>query len=259
MTILILFLDALFFTILMIGSLFGLFKAVFDPMVVLIFWIASIICLVAAIYIRKHNLNKFKKEVSEKEESPYLRKNEYFYQAPFYLFGDMHIKIHGLEDGLWKPYFNNNFLKWLSDYNFISATGVKVTSMNNKVILKRTKLYQIRPYYQVFLNDKEIGTLEMERLIKGGIKQQTPFVFKDKHHTYKFHNAYFSTSTTITNEDKLKILKSNRSIWDLSTNSFTNRKGETHNIKLTEEATPYPVTLWIGLYIQVMINKQQQK
>ncbi|PUZ30663.1 hypothetical protein BUY27_14005, partial [Staphylococcus cohnii] len=115
------------------------------------------------------------------------------------------------------------------------------------------------PHYRVFVDGKEVGMLQMIKLLKGGIKQQTPYVFSDSNDTYNFNNPYFSTKTMITGKENNEILAAQRSFFDLGKNIVTRRRGESHNIAIgsTESVIPYPNELWIALYIQVMINKQK--
>lgn len=101
----------------------------------------------------------------------------------------------------------------------------------------------------------------MTKLLKGGIKQQTPYVFSDSNCTYKFNDPYFSTKTLLIGKENNEILTVQRSFFDLGKNLVTRRRGEKHNIVI-ESNNPqilYPNEFWIALYIQVMINKQKEQ
>ena len=82
-----------------------------------------------------------------------------------------------MSDTIWTPYFNNNLQKWLSVFDIFPVYGVKLTSVDHTIILKRTKLWSLRPHYRVFIDEEEVGMLQMIRLLKG-IKQQTPYIFQ---------------------------------------------------------------------------------
>lgn len=169
----------------------------------------------------------------------------------------MHIKIHGLTEMAWTLYFNNKIQKGLSIFDIVSASGLKVTSPNYNIILKRIKLWSLRPHYSVLINNQAIDRLEMIKILKGGIKQQTSYAFFDNKTTYLFNNPYLSTETTISNKEGTKIFSARRSFLDLGKNLFTQRRGEQHRL-IMESSTPHPKELWVALYIQVMINKQKK-
>lgn len=259
--VLVLFIETILVTIFMIGSMMGVFNNSISPWIFVIFWVASIVILLGTIMIRRYSKGKYKKELTIYENSPNLHDKEYFYQAPLYIFDGIHIKVHGMSDTIWTPYFNNNLQKWLSVFDIFPVYGVKLTSVDHTIILKRTKLWSLRPHYRVFIDEEEVGMLQMIRLLKGGIKQQTPYIFSSSNDTYKFSNPYFSTKTVITGKENNEILTAQRSFFDLGKNLVTRRRGEKHNIVIEANDTqiPYPHELWITLYIQVMINKQKEQ
>ncbi|ANQ65672.1 hypothetical protein [Staphylococcus equorum] len=258
MAVLVLFIETILVTILMIGSMMGLLNNSISPWVLAIFWVASIVTLFGTIIVRRYYKHKYKRELAVYEKSPDLQENEYFYQAPLYIFDGIHIKIHGMTDTIWTPYFNNNLQKWLSAFDISSFYGVKFTSSEHNIILKRINLWSLRPHYSVFIDGQELGILKMIQLLKGGIKQQTPYVFSNSNHLYKFNNPYFSTKTIISEKESREILVAQRSFFDLGKNLITRRRGENHNIAI-ESNTSYPHELWLALYIQVMINKQKNQ
>lgn len=196
--------------------------------------------------------------MSKYEESPSLENNEYFYQAPLYMFDDMHVKVHGSERMIWTPYFNNVLQKWLSIFNIMSTAGLKLTSEKYEVILKREKLWAFKPQYKVLINGNEVGELSMLNLLKGGMKQQTPFLFGDNKKKYKFNNPYFTMQTIISDIEENTILNANRSLLDLEKNLITQRRGEQHYVTISSTEN-YPQQLWLALYIMVMNNKQSNK
>ncbi|HFN8439585.1 TPA: hypothetical protein ACHHBJ_002775 [Staphylococcus aureus] len=261
MTVLVLFVETILVTILMIFSVTGVLNNSISPGILIVFWIASIATLLGTIIIRRYTKQKYKRELAIYEKIPNLRENEYFYQAPLYIFDGIHIKIHGKSDTTWTPYFNNNVQKWLSIFDIFPVYGVKLTSVDHTIILKRTKLWSLRPHYRVFIDEEEVGMLQMIKLLKGGIKQQTPYIFASSNDTYKFSNPYFSTKTVIIGKENNEILTAQRSFFDLGKNLVTRRRGEKHNIVIEANDTqiPYPHELWIALYIQVMINKQKEQ
>lgn len=259
--VLLLFIGTILVTILIIGSMMGFFNNSIPPWMLIIFWAASIVILLGTVMIRRYYKQKYKRELTLYEKSPNLQENEFFYQAPLYLFDDIYIKIHGMTDTVWTPYFNNNLQKWLSILDIFPTYGVKLTSSDHDIILKRVKLWSLRPHYRVCIDGSEVGILQMIKLVKGGIKQQTPYVFLDINYTYKFNNPYFSTKMVIIGKENNKILTAQRSFFDLGKNLVTRRRGENHNIEIESNDTPipYPPELWITLYIQVMINKQKEQ
>jgi len=176
LAILVLFVETILVTILMIFSMTGVLNNSISPGILIVFWIASIATLLGTIIIRRYTKQKYKRELTIYETSPDLRENEYFYQAPLYIFDGIHIKIHGMSDTTWTPYFNNNAQKWLSVFDIFPVYGVKLTSGNHTIILKRTKLWSLKPRHKVFIDGEEVGILQMTKLLKGGIKQQTPYV-----------------------------------------------------------------------------------
>ncbi|WP_437750742.1 hypothetical protein [Staphylococcus shinii] len=261
MAVLVLFVETILITILMIFSITGVLKNSISPEILLIFWGASILTLLGTFIIRRYSKQKYKRELAIYEKSPDLRENEYFYQAPLYIFDGIHIKIHGMSDTTWTPYFNNNLQKWLSVFDVFPVYGVELTSTDHTIILKRIKLWSLRPNYRVFIDAQEVGNLRMRKLLKGGIKQQTPYVFSNDNHIYKFNNPYFSTKTIISKKDSQEIFTAQRSFFDLGKNLLTRRRGENHNIAIEadEAKTSYPHEFWVALYIQVMINKQKEQ
>lgn len=261
LAILVLFVETLLVTILMIGSMMGFLNNSISPWILIVFWVASIVVLSGTILIRRHYKQKYKKELTVYENSPNLRENEYFYQAPLYIFDDIHIKIHGMTDTLWTPYFSNNLQKWLSIFDVLPVYGVKLTSSEHEIIIKRIKVYSLRQHYSVFIDGEEVGDVHMRKLLKGGIKQQVPYVFSNSNQIYQFNNPYFSTKTIISDEDSQEVLMAQRSFFDLGKNLVTRRRGEKHNIAIgsVESNASYPHELWIALYIQVMINKQKEQ
>ena len=99
------------------------------------FWAASIVILLGTVMIRRYYKQKYKRELTLYEKVlTYRRMN--FYQAPLYLFDDIYIKIHGMTDTVWTPYFNNNLQKWLSILDIFPTYGVKLTSSDHDIILK---------------------------------------------------------------------------------------------------------------------------
>src|SRR5699024_8944314 len=218
LAVLVLFVETILVTILMIFSMTGVLNNSISPGILIVFWIASIATLLGTIIIRRYTKQKYKRELTIYEKSPNLRENEYFYQAPLYIFDGIHIKIHGMSDTTWTPYFNNNAQKWLSVFDIFPVYGVKLTSGNHSIILKRTKLWSLRPNCKVFIDGEEVGILQMTKLLQGGIKQQTPYVFSDSNCTYKFNNPYFSTNTVLTGKENNEILTVQRSFFDLGKN-----------------------------------------
>lgn len=257
LTFLILFIETIVVTIIFLGGILGFLDTSISPWLLFFIWILSIILLIIFTLIRKYHKKKYKKEISLNENSPHLKENQFFYQAPMYIFDDIHIKIHGGENMSWTPYFNNTFQKWLSLLNLVTFYGVNVSTPEYSIILKRIHLLSLRPHYKVIINNKEIGQLEKLKITKGGIKQQTPYTFYDKNsRMYKFTNSYFSTKTTLSDKKGNEILSANRSLFDLSRNVITRRRGEKHTL-LIKPSTIYPKELWIALYIQTMINKER--
>ncbi|PTE68236.1 hypothetical protein BUY46_08755 [Staphylococcus devriesei] len=256
MEVLMLLISTIILTIVMILDFFGLVDIDVPILHISIYWISSILALSISLIIRNFYRNKYKKELMDSEDSPVLKENELFYQSPIYIVDDIHIKIHGMDDASWQPYFNNLIQKWLSLLNFMSAFGIGVISPQHKVIVKRVKLWSLRPHYHVYVDGYKVGDFKMRRIINGGIKQQTPYIFLDYKNYYYFNNPYFSTKTTI-QEGNNDILLAHRSLFDLGKNLITQRRGEKHYITVLDNYD-YPQELWLALYIQVMLNKQKE-
>src|SRR5699024_1132944 len=117
--------------------------------------------------------------------------------------------------------------------------------------------WSLRPYYSVLINNQAIGRLEMIKILKGGIKQQTSYAFFDNKTTYLFNNPYLSTETTISNKEGTKIFSARRSLLDLGKNLFTQHSRVLHRL-IMESATPDQKELWVALYIQDVLNIQKK-
>ncbi|REH88508.1 hypothetical protein DOS68_10560 [Staphylococcus felis] len=244
-------------TVVTIANILNIVYIPVSNTVLVMFWIASLLILIITILLKQFYKSKYKKENLENEKSPTLKENEYFYQAPVYLFDDMYIKLHGFTDTFWSLYFHNQFHKMLNACGMVWMHGLRVKSPENDILIRRIKVWSLRPYYAVFINNHKIGILTMKSIFKGGIKQQAPYIFKSSHDEYSFHNAYLSKQTTI-QKDQHNILVGNRSFLDLKTNAITKRRGEVHDIKVFE-CFEYPKLLWIALYIQIMNNHQTKE
>src|SRR5699024_9303614 len=141
--VLVLFIETILVTIFMIGRMMGVLNISISPWIYVMLWLASIVMLLGTSLIRRYSQGTYQKELTIYENSPNLYEKEYFYQAPLYIFDGIHIKVHGMSDTIWTPYFNNNLQKWLSVFDIFPVYGVKLTSVDHTIILKRTKLWSL--------------------------------------------------------------------------------------------------------------------
>lgn len=187
-----------------------------------------------------------------------LKSNEYFFQSPLYIVDNQVVPVYGFENITYTLTYFNKMHKFVSLFGFYPIYSTYLTSENNEVKIIPQNAFSLRYKYNVYLNGKFIGIFEMRKLFKEkGIKQQLPYVFKSHDEQYSFNNAYMSTQTTISDSKDEIIAQANRSVFDLSKNESTKKRGEQHTITFTN--SHHCPELILALYIQAIINKQSQK
>lgn len=215
--------------------------------------------IIITFVIRNQSQKKFLKRLDDDNDQPdqALGENQYFYQSPLYMVDDQPIKIHGKENMKYTLYFNNTFEKWLSILGLFPIYGIQLKSDDYKVQLKPTKPLLPRFRYNVYVNDEQAGYFESKKMIKEkGAKKLLSYRFEKGEKEYHFNNEYLSFDAVIQDaESETDILTANRSFFDLAKEQGTNRRGEKHNIDIIEHSGKDTHELWLALYAQVMVNK----
>ena len=130
-----------------------------------------------------------------------------------------------------------------------------MTSSENNVKVIRTNVVANRPQYTMYLNNEEVGTLEMKQFFKSGGKQQIPYTFNYKSEVFDVSNPFFSNETKITFENDV-VLTAKRSFLDISKSKRTKKRGEKHTIHI--HSTRVEKEILLAIYLQCVINKQTQ-
>ena len=97
-----------------------------------------------------------------------ILKGEFFVQMPLYIIENQSNVIYGNETITYKPVFVNRFHKLLSLFGIQTKYSLYMTSSENNVKVIRTNVVANRPQYTMYLNNEEVGTLEMKQFFKSG-------------------------------------------------------------------------------------------
>ncbi|MDO5375781.1 MAG: hypothetical protein Q4F01_06275 [Staphylococcus rostri] len=227
-------------------------------------WLTGSLFLVVSLFIigllilRKHTQQNFTAHDLTDNTDINLEANEFFFQLPLYIVDKQVIPIYGGEDITYSPYYFNRIHQIFSLLGFYSMYSTHLQSNTNSVKIIAQSPFTLRYKYNVYLNDDFIGTYEMRKLLKEkGIKQQLPYVFYTKDHTYSLKNDYMRSKTTILNDNGDIVLQANKRFWDLAKDKHTKKRGEKHTITINN--TDDCPELFLALYIQAIINRQTQE
>ncbi|PNZ66712.1 hypothetical protein E2556_01780 [Staphylococcus croceilyticus] len=251
---------SVFFIFLGINSIFnGLSVPWSNIIFFFILWLVLSCLIIVFFYLRHKSKKETRKLLATMEENPThsYDEGEYFYQTPLIIFDNLRKPILGNKQMSYKPFFNNTLQKLVSLLDFFALFGIKLTSEDYNLVIKRIKWWHLRPHHKVYLNEQEVGILFQKKLFSKKGFQKMPYQFIDNQkYSYVFENPFFSQETVIKNDDNQILLKGKRSFFDIGKNDKTNQLGETHNLKVSANYSDYPEELWIALYIQVMVTQQ---
>ncbi|EGQ1609318.1 hypothetical protein FD624_12035, partial [Staphylococcus pseudintermedius] len=184
-----------------------------------------------------------------------FKDGEFFVQIPLYIIENQSNVIYGNETITYKPVFVNIFHKLLSLFGVQTKYSVYMNSSENNVKVIRKHVVANKHQYTMYLNDEEVGILEMKQFFKSGGKQQIPYTFNYKSELFDVSNPFFSNETKITFENEV-LLTAKCSFLDISKSKLTKKRGEKHNIHI--HSTRVEKEILIAIYLQCMINKQTQ-
>ncbi|ARJ11535.1 hypothetical protein H6Y62_07300 [Staphylococcus lugdunensis] len=226
----------------------------------IVLWIILFFVIIAFLLYRRYTQKQFAKIIKDEKNNEFkiFDNGEYFYQAPLITIDKQYIPIYGNKNIYYTTDFNNVIQKWMSIIGFFPLFGIFLKSDNHILKIKRIKLLSLRPHYKVYLDKTNIGILQRQKLItEKGMKQQLPYTFySNKNTMYKFINPYLSMNTKIVKDDKV-IFDAHRSFFDLNKIQYTKSRGERHTIQIDNTSElDYPDEVFLGLYIQIMINKR---
>lgn len=208
-------------------------------------WGVITFIIIGLVVFRKVMQNKYSSLNTSARSSIQLDKNEFFFQSPVYTVDKQTIPIYGEYNMTYTTFFFNNFHKLISIFGFqpIYSTFLNSENVSVKVIPK--KVLTMRPKYNVYMNDKQIGTFEMKKFLDSGGKQQLPYQLNYGSEQFLMKNLYLSKKTTILNNRNEELLIANRSLFDFSKNRTTNKRGEQHHLKLICESVKKEILIAI--------------
>ncbi|HGN7442378.1 TPA: hypothetical protein ACKW3X_002732 [Staphylococcus aureus] len=219
-------------------------------------WGIITLIIILLVIIRKVLQNKYS-SLNTRLKSPInLNDNEYFFQTPLYTVDKQTIPIYGISNMTYTTFFSNNFHKLVSIFGFQPIYSLYLNSEDINVKIIPKKILTIRPKYNVYMNDKKIGTFEMKKFLDSGGKQQLPYQLNYGTEQLLLKNPYLSKKTTILNKNSEELLVADRSFFDFSKNQKTNKRGEKHHLRLIHKNIKKEIL--IAIYIQAIINKQTQ-
>ncbi len=184
-----------------------------------------------------------------------FKDGEFFVQIPLYIIENQSNVIYGNETITYKPVFVNIFHKLLSLFGVQTKYSVYMNSSENNVKVIRKHVVANKHQYTMYLNDEEVGILEMKQFFKSGGKQQIPYTFNYKSELFDVSNPFFSNETKITFENDV-VLTAKRSFLDISKSKRTKKRGEKHTIHI--HSTRVEKEILLAIYLQCVINKQTQ-
>lgn len=217
-------------------------------------WGIVTIIIVGVLLFRKH-LQKKHPPINKSLNNKDFKAGEFFVQMPLYIIENQNNVIYGNETITYKPVFVNIFHKLLSLFGVQTKYSLYMTSSENNVKIIRKHVVANRHQYTMYLNNEEVGTLEMKQFFKSGGKQQLPYTFNYKSKVFDVSNTFFSNETKITFENDV-LLTAKRSFLDISKSKRTKKRGEKHTIHI--HSTRVEKEILIAIYLQCMINKQTQ-
>ncbi|MCT1483301.1 hypothetical protein M3C31_05440 [Staphylococcus hominis] len=217
-------------------------------------WGIVTIIIVGVLLFRKY-LQKKQPLINKHLNNKDFKAGEFFVQMPLYIIENQSNVIYGNETITYKPVFVNRFHKLLSLFGVQTKYSLYMTSSDNNVKVIRTNVIANRPQYTMYLNNEEVGTLEMKQFFKSGGKQQFPYTFNYKSEVFDVSNPFFSNETKITFENDV-VLTAKRSFLDISKSKLTKKRGEKHTIHI--HSTRVEKEILIAIYLQCVISKQTQ-
>ena len=195
-------------------------------------WGIVTIIIVGVLLFRKH-LQKKHPLINKRLNNKDFKAGEFFVQMPLYIIENQSNVIYGNETITYKPVFVNIYHKLLSLFGIQTKYSLYMTSSENDVKIIRKHGVANRHQYTMYLNNEEVGTLEMKQFFKSGGKQQLPYTFNYKSEVFDVSNPFFS------NESKR-----------------TKKRGEKHTIHI--HSTRVEKEILLAIYLQCVINKQTQ-
>ncbi|MCU5746646.1 hypothetical protein N9R04_07975 [Staphylococcus sp. SQ8-PEA] len=106
--------------------------------------------------------------------------------------------------------FFNNFHKLISIFGFQPIYSIYLNSEDINVKVIPNKILTLRPKYNVYMNDKQIGTFEMKKFFDSEGKQQLPYQLNYGSEQLILKNPYLSKKTTILNNRNEELLVAER-------------------------------------------------
>lgn len=219
-------------------------------------WGIITLIIIGLLIFRKYLQKKYASLNNNLEQPMQLNKNEYFFQTPLYTIDNQTIYIYGEEDMSYTVAFFNNLHKIISMFGFQPIYSIYLTTNRINVKVIPNKILTLRPKYNVYMNEKHVGTFGMKKFFSKGGKQQLPYTFNYDSKDFSLNNPFFSTETTISDPDNNILLSADRSLLDFSKNKQTNKRGEKHKINIISNQINKEIL--IAIYIQAIINKQTQ-
>lgn len=219
-------------------------------------WGIVTLIIIGLFIFRKIMQKKYSSLNTSLKSSITLNNNEYFFQTPLYTVDNQTIPIYGENNMTYTTVFFNNLHKIVSIFGLQPIYSIYLKSENISVKIIPKKVLAIKPKYNVYMNDKQIGTFEMKKFLDSGGKQQLPYQLNYGSEQFSLKNPYFSKKTTILNNNHEEFLVANRSFFDFSKNQNTKKRGEQHHLNLNNQKIEKEIL--IAIYIQAIINKQTQ-
>ena len=216
-------------------------------------WGIVTIIIVGVLLFRKHLQKKHPRINKRLNNNKDFEAGEFFVQMPLYIIEKQSNVIYGNETITYKPVFVNIFHKLLSLFGVQTKYSLYMTSSENNVKVIRTNVVANRPQYTMYLNNEEVGTLEMKQFFKSGGKQHIPYTFNYKSEVFDVSSPFFSNETKITFENDV-VLTAKRSFLDISKSKRTKKRGEKHDIHI--HSTRVEKEILLAIYLQCVINKQ---
>lgn len=89
------------------------------------------------------------------------------------------------------------------------------------------------------------------------MKNLISYKFTTKDELYTIENKKFTTKTTVKDSYKNTVLSANRTFFDLLKKKQTNMRGEKHKVTLSPSFAINE--LWLAVYLQCILDKQQKR
>ncbi|WP_256088076.1 hypothetical protein [Staphylococcus haemolyticus] len=188
-------------------------------------WGIVTIIIVGVLLFRKHLQKKHSLINKRLNNNKDFEAGEFFVQMPLYIIENQSNVIYGNETITYKPVFVNIFHKLLSLFGVQTKYSLYMTSSENNVKVIRKHVVANKHQYTMYLNDEEVGILEMKQFFKSGGKQQIPYTFNYKSELFDVSNPFFSNETKITFENEV-LLTAKRSFLDISKSKLTKKRGK---------------------------------